>query len=825
MVNPGKILIVDDDPTICELLDGSLTSQGYEITVANDSFQALELIEASRFNVAILTPMLPGPNGIEILDRIQERQIKTEVIVLTAHASFEIAIEALRLGAYDYILKPFQIHALGATIQRAMEKQCLETKLSAICDLSHEMTFMRSVKQVAEAVLDTVKEVLAFEVCGLMLVDEEQGELDWLAVRGVKPEAVFNLSLSGKQGISVAAALRGEPVYVSATQDDSKYVKMRAETRSKVAVPLKIRERVIGVLNVESAKVNDFSQGDVKLLSTLATQAAIAIENTRLHAQTQQEITERKRAEQEIKRCHDYYRAVVDSLHDQVLLIDRDYRINDANDVFLRQRECVRDQVIGQHCYEVIYQYDKPCDTHARPCPVRQVWETGRAGPPASINPNGKNDHWLDVTASPLLDAKGQVEQVIAVFRNLTADEKLAGVQVLGQELVLSREEQQIAQVTVDSAMFLLQSRLCELWLMDEEEKTLSPWACAGRTESINLYPLPLDDEESLIAAVARGGEPIYAPYAQKGPRYANMGRKNRTLLCAPLKMKGKVIGVLSAERDKPGAVDETNMRLLSMLADYSALALENVRMYEAEREHRRTVEQSRVYLVLSEKLAATGRLAASLAHEINNPLQAIHNSLQLMLCFQLAPDEQREYLLIASEEVERLIGLVSRMLSFARRPKRKMRPINLSQVVEKVLALTRKYLQHHHVALRQDLCPDLPAVFGDPDELAQVFMNIVLNGVDAMPEGGTLHVSSRIAAGGQLAVDISDTGPGIPSKYLDCVFEPFFSSKEDGSGLGLFISHNIVERHGGEVTVQSKEGEGTTFTVWLPAMEKRVTQ
>jgi signal transduction histidine kinase len=357
---------------------------------------------------------------------------------------------------------------------------------------------------------------------------------------------------------------------------------------------------------------------------------------------------------------------------------------------------------------------------------------------------------------------------------------------------------------------------------VDEKENMLIPWACAGRTESMNLYPLSLDDKESVVVAVARSGEPVYVPYAQKESRYASIGRKNLALLYAPLEVKGKIIGVLSAESDRPGAIGETDMRLLSVLADYSALALENVRLHEAEREQRRMLEQSQAHLMLSEKLAATGRLAASLAHEINNPLQAIHNSLQLMLAFQLAPDEQREYMLIASEEVERLIGLVSRILNFARRPQGGMKPIDLNQVVEKVLALTSKYLQNQHVVLRRDLFPDLPAVVGDPDELAQVFMNVVLNGVDAMPEGGTLHVRSRMAADERLAVDISDNGPGIPSKYLDRVFEPFFSSKDDGSGLGLSISHKIVERHGGEVTVQSAEGEGTTFTVWLPVVQKR---
>lgn len=816
---------MDDNPTMCELLDASLAPQGHEIATANDGFQALELLEAGQFNVAILDLMLPDPNGIKILQHIREHQIETEVVMLTAHASLKTAIEALRLGAYDYITKPFQIDVLRSTVRRALEKQRLETRLAAIYDLSREMSLTLSVKQIARAVLDTVERILEFEVCGLRLVNKEQDGMHLLAMRGVEREAMPRLTLSGKQGISVAAALSGELIYVPDTRDDPRCVEVRAETRSEVAVPLKIKERVTGVLNVESAEVDGFSQGDVRLLSTLATQAAVAIENARLHEQAQQEIAERQRAEQEIKRRRDHYRAVVNSLHDQMLIIDRDYRISDANDVFLRQTGCARDQAAGQHCYEVIHQCDERCDTNVRSCPVRQVWETGRPARATHVqhSPDGKNDRWFDVAASPLLDAKGQVTQVIVVYRDLTAErrleKRLTGVHALGRELVLSREERQIAQITADAAVFLLQSRLCGLWLLDEKEKMLIPQAYAGRTESMNLYPLPLDDEESIVAAVARGGEPIYVPYAQEEPRYVSIDRENRALLCMPLEVKGKIIGVLSAESDRPDAIDETDIKLLSVLADYSALALDNVRLYEVEQEQRRMVEQSQAHLVLSEKLAAIGRLAASLAHEINNPLQAIHNSLQLMLSFQLTPDEQREYLQIAGEEVERIIGLVSRMLGFARQPRQEMRPINLNVVAEKVLALTSKYLQHHHVTLQRDMPSDLPAVLGNADELKQVFLNIVLNGVDAMPEGGTLCVTSRADGDGRLAVVISDTGHGIPSEHLARIFEPFFSTQDTSSGLGLFISHNLIERHGGEITVQSMEGEGTTFTVWLPAM------
>jgi len=881
MTSSDKILIVDDDSEICELLSISLSCLGYEVTSANDGLQALERIGAERFNVVVLDLMLPGPDGIEVLRHIREQRTETEVIILTAYASLETAIKALRMGAYDYVTKPFRVDTIRSTIRRAVEKQRLETRLAAIYDLSREMALSLNVDRVAEVVLDIVERVLEFEICDLWLIDEEQDQLYRLAARGTEEEAgdrkqeaggkrqeagskrqeaggkrqeaggkrretgsrgqeagsrkrgeLYRLPLSGEKGIIAAVARSGDPLYVPDVREDPRYVAVRATTRSELAVPLKAQEHVIGVLSVESAELDTFSPADARLFSTLAAQAAVAIENARLHEQARQEITERKRAEKELKRRRDHYRAVINGLHDQVLIVDHDYRITDVNAVVLRQMGCTRKEVVGRHCYEVIQQRSEPCNSTDYPCPARQVWETGQPARCTHARYDHEGSlHWIDVAASPLRDAQGQITQVIQAHRDVTAErqlqERLAGVHALGRELVLSRDEQQVAQVAVDAAMFLLQSRLCGLWLVDREERTLIPQAYAGGTQSVNLYPLPLDDEDSIIAAVARSEDPTYIPNmqpdvqpnAQKEPHDIGASLENRSALCVPLKVKGKLVGVLNAESDRPDAFDETDLRSFSALADYSSLALENARLYEAERKQRRLVEQSQAQLVQSEKLAATGRLAASLAHEINNPLQAIHNSLQLVLTFPLEPDERREYLQMASEEVERLIGIGTRILSFARRPQRELRPTNLNVVVEKTLALANKYFQHRHVVLQWDLSPDLPAVMTIPGELEQVFLNLVINAVESMPEGGTLHISSRLAEDGHLAVVFSDTGHGIPPEHLDRLFEPFFSTKEEGTGLGLNVSYGVVKRHGGEITVQSVVGEGTTFTVWMPAL------
>jgi two-component system NtrC family sensor kinase len=126
--------------------------------------------------------------------------------------------------------------------------------------------------------------------------------------------------------------------------------------------------------------------------------------------------------------------------------------------------------------------------------------------------------------------------------------------------------------------------------------------------------------------------------------------------------------------------------------------------------------------------------------------------------------------------------------------------------------------LEHSHIMLRRDLATDLPSLIGVPGELEQVFLNLVLNAVEAMPEGGTLRVSTALDDDKRLKVEVTDTGHGIPPEHLDRIFEPFFSTKgEKGTGLGLSVSHGVIERHGGEIAVHSEMGKGTTFTVWLP--------
>jgi PAS domain S-box-containing protein len=232
--------------------------------------------------------------------------------------------------------------------------------------------------------------------------------------------------------------------------------------------------------------------------------------------------------------------------------------------------------------------------------------------------------------------------------------------------------------------------------------------------------------------------------------------------------------------------------------------------------------KQTQDALIQAEKLAITGRMAASLAHEINNPLQSVIGCLGLAQESLAEGEDVSQYLQIALEELRRAAGIVAQLRDLHRRSEPEERePADVNALLEQVLMLSEKQCQKRQVEVAWRPEADLPLFMLVPDRIQQVFLNLVLNAVDAMPEGGRLQVStSQTGRPAGVHVTFSDSGMGIAPDALPHVFDPFYTTKTEGLGLGLYISQNIVEDHGGHIEVESQVGEGTTFTVWLPAEE-----
>jgi two-component system NtrC family sensor kinase len=215
-------------------------------------------------------------------------------------------------------------------------------------------------------------------------------------------------------------------------------------------------------------------------------------------------------------------------------------------------------------------------------------------------------------------------------------------------------------------------------------------------------------------------------------------------------------------------------------------------------------------------RLAAVGQLAASIAHEINNPLYAARNSLYLLEDDLPSALRDMPYLGIARDELARIAGIIERMRDFYRPDRGEIAPCDINRLLEGTLTLAGLNTRYAAIQVIFTPAPELPLIDGNSDQLRQVFLNLILNAIDAMPKGGTLAV--RAAAGPTVVlVEIQDTGMGIPDDIRARLFEPFFTNKPNGTGLGLSISAHIVTQHGGQIEVESKVGQGSTFRVVLP--------
>lgn len=222
--------------------------------------------------------------------------------------------------------------------------------------------------------------------------------------------------------------------------------------------------------------------------------------------------------------------------------------------------------------------------------------------------------------------------------------------------------------------------------------------------------------------------------------------------------------------------------------------------------------------LIQAEKMASIGRLAAGVAHEINNPLTGILTNSTLLLEDLSKNDKQYGDIKAIVDETLRCRQIVKGLLDFARQTEPKRITTNINEIIESVVSLVCNQASFQNIKIRKELSSDMPHMMLDSDQIKQVFMNIVLNAADAMPRGGDLKIRSGLDESGKyVLISFSDTGSGINEEQLGKIFDPFFSTKEKGTGLGLSVSYGIVERHGGTIDVESQVDRGSTFTVKLP--------
>lgn len=441
--------------------------------------------------------------------------------------------------------------------------------------------------------------------------------------------------------------------------------------------------------------------------------------------------------------------------------------------------------------------------------------------------------------------AKVALEAERQQSRAVELSARLSAILSISAALLISRDVDAIVQLVVREAGSLFAGTYAvQLFLLDHEHERLDLRASAGNGD---CQCGPVLAEMAVLAprAMLLGGPELEAALACR--QVHQVGHTQGCANSAACPPASALLGPLRVESLRMGAIvlygghpdkryHPRDLPFVQALADLTAVAIDEVlqRVRAATLQRDLAITQSlhaeaqarlntaQAQLLQSAKLAAVGELSASVAHEINNPLYAARNSLYLVEQ-DIAPDDpQHAFLAIAQQELGRIARIITRMRDFYRPAKAELASTSVNTLLRETLELVQTHLRHGHIHAIATLNPDLPTTVAHADQLRQVFLNVILNACDAMPRGGDLRVTTqllqaRAEAPATIGVYITDTGLGIPAEHLPHLFEPFYTTKAQGTGLGLAISAHIVTQHGGRITVESVQGQGTTFTILLP--------
>ena len=412
-----------------------------------------------------------------------------------------------------------------------------------------------------------------------------------------------------------------------------------------------------------------------------------------------------------------------------------------------------------------------------------------------SVQPGAESDSELDA---------GELARRIEVFRDVSG--------ALGSTLDLS----ELLIELLRSIMRVMPAERAFLLLNDDETGELEARAVWPVTEGGGEMAI----SRSIVEQAIEQHSTLLLSDALTDARFGNVDSvqdlRIRSAICAPLLRAGEVLGVIFL--DTTGAThvfDRHDAELVSSIAAQAAIAIENARLYTELLEAYQGLQLAQEQIIRSEKLSIIGTLSATVAHDMANVVSPMITLVDLALD-RGKVDERTEASL--ERQLQRLLALVERLKSFARPEAMQMEPTDLNEVVNGALSLIRTEVHHEAVELDLQLAEDLPMVQAVPTQLDRVVLNLALNAIEAMEhEPKTLRIETELD-GDEVALSVTDTGPGMPPELQERLFEPFFTTKPTGTGMGLFSCRRIVEEeHGGTIEVDSRVGEGTTVTVRLP--------
>lgn len=559
-------------------------------------------------------------------------------------------------------------------------------RLEVLYKISNIVNTTLEPREVLRLLLEEVVRITNATSGSVAMIDRRKGVLNIETAINIHPRLWKKLKLELGVGVTGYAAWTGRPLRVEDVQRDPRYVCLKSDIKSELALPMVLDGHVIGVINVDSTRAGAFTEEDEELCMAVANQSAKVIETARLH-------------------------------------------------------EALR----------------------------------------------------------------RQAEEMDSLFK-------------VGRTLIMPGPLEQILDRIVEAGSSLLKGRVCVLFEVTEDHH-LHPWAITGATEITREGPA-VRISQSLLGRVAKKGVPLKVMDVRKESKFQFKDLAEReglvSLAAVPVSYQETTLAVLALFSPEARRFRDSEIRLLQLLANQGAIAIENARRME-----RLTVLEASVRQ--SERLSLLGTLAAEMAHEIRNPITIINLLLHSIHEDPGQSDRVRSDVRIVTEKLERINQIIEQTLSLARSSESEFRPANLNRLVEEMLLFLNYKLSKAHVEVDVSLDPKIPRSMMDPGQIQQVLLNLMINSMEAMRETREprLRIRTRLGrdrtVGPSIKFVISDNGSGIEPAGMKTLFDAFYTTREKGTGLGLFISNKLIRRHRGRIQVKSIAGEGSTFTVSLP--------
>ncbi|MCL4858927.1 MAG: PAS domain S-box protein [Caldilineaceae bacterium] len=655
--------------------------------------------------------------------------------------------------------------------------------------------------ELIESVTQTIGEALYPDHFGVLLIDERQEFLHpHRSYRGVSEEILTRWQrVPIGHGVAGKVAATGKPLLLADVRQYENYLNVTASTRAELCVPIKVDERVIGVINAESDQPGFFTQDDQRLLLTIAGQLATAIEKLRLFAETRRRVEELGT----IAQVSSALRVASNRAEMLPIILDQLLEVLHVDGAALE----ILDPATG--------------DLHTEL--GRGIWEavTGTlipagAGLSALVLADGQPYLNNAAQSDPRLfrpDLFGGCRAIAGA--PLAIRDKIIGLLWIGSKRPLDDHDLRLLTAIANMAAGAIQRTTIF------EQTQFQAEQIAQIIRSIPDGVLLLNEQYEIVVA-----NPIAHKYlalladAQVGDSLIRLGGLTLPdLLTSPpsglwheVQMENRVFEAIA----RPLVTGPTPAGWVVVLRDIT----------EGQLVHRQLQRQ--------ERLAAIGQLAAGIAHDFNNLMGVIVLYAQLLSFSPGLSARDRERLTTINQQAERASDMIRQILDFSRRSVLERQPLDLLPLLKEQIKLLQRIVPEH-IEIGWKSEADEYLVQADPTRMQQVIMNLAVNARDAMPHGGKLtfhltriHVNREqdqplpgMEPGEWIQLIIADTGAGIPADIVDHVFEPFFTTKEPGKGTGLGLAqvHGIIAQHGGQITVDSRAGEGATFTIYLPAL------